>query len=212
MHIALLLSLSLLPTAFWFWLFVRRDPHPEPPRLLARTFGYGMIAWVLAAVLELSVLGLPGPTLVLVVSAAIEEAAKLLAASTAARERDFDEPMDGLVYAVTAALGFSLVENLSYGLKFGVEVAAWHGLITTLAHALFSAPLGYALALSRFSGGRAWLPLGLLVSVALHVAFNGLLMGRGGWPQLAVLALVLGGMYALAHQLYGRLGARQKLK
>ena len=34
---------SVLITLGWLWLFVRRDRHPEPPRLLARTF-----AWVVS--------------------------------------------------------------------------------------------------------------------------------------------------------------------
>lgn len=209
MEVALLLGSTVVPTAFWLWLFVRRDAHPEPPALLLRTFAYGGLAWVLAAALELSVRGVPGPLLVLLLTAVLEEGAKFLATSTAEREREFDEPMDGLVYAVTAALGFSFLENLTYGWQFGVEVAAWHGLITTLAHALFSAPLGYGLARARFGGGRWWRLRGLTLSVALHFAFNGLLTGGAGWWQLPALAVTLGGIFVLVDRLYARWRARQ---
>ncbi|AFZ66680.1 PrsW family intramembrane metalloprotease [Deinococcus peraridilitoris] len=202
MEVVVLLGLTVLPTVFWLWFFVRRDAHPEPPRLLLRTFAYGGLAWLLSALLELSVRGVPGPVVTLLLIALIEEATKLLAASTAAREREFDEPMDGLIYAVTAALGFALFENLAYAVQFGIEVALLRALLTALAHALFSAPLGYGLARVRFGGGRWWRTRGLLASATLHVVFNGLLSGAANWWQLPVLGLTLLAMYVLAHTLY----------
>lgn len=210
MNLALLLGLTLLPTGFWLWLFVRRDVHPEPPTLLLRTFAYGGLAWALAAALELGVSAVASAAGILIFSALIEEGAKLLAASTAVHERAFDEPMDGLIYAVMAALGFSLPENLAYGLQYGAEVAVWHGVVTTLAHALFSAPLGYGLARARFSRGRWWLLSGLLVASALHLVFNGLLVGRQGWWQLPALAITLGLMYVMVDRLYARWRADQQ--
>ena len=48
----MLLSVSV--TAWWLWFFVRRDRHPEPAWLLARTFAWGMFAWLVAAAFEAS--------------------------------------------------------------------------------------------------------------------------------------------------------------
>lgn len=200
----LVLGLTLLPTAFWFWFFYRRDRNPEPLWLLGRTFAWGLVAWVVAAAVQLTFQhSLPG-LWVVALTAATEEGAKFLAAATAAREPDFDEPVDGLVYAVSAALGFAVLENLAYGWAYGVAVAAWHGLITTLAHALFSVPIGYALTRHRFGGSAWWLPLGVFTSAVLHVAFNGLLTGRSGpWP-LAALAATLALAYVVVDRLYTR--------
>lgn len=202
----MLLGITLLPTAFWFWWFWRRDVHPEPPWLLARTLAWGGLAWIISAAFQLSFRGLPIPLLVMVLTALSEEGLKFLAAGTAVRERSFDEPMDGLVYAVTAALGFALLENVAYGWRYGPEVAAWHALITTLAHALFSAPLGYALGRTYFTPDRKRFRLarGLAVSVALHLGFNGLLSGTSGWPSLLALAGLLALMYGLAETYYRR--------
>ncbi|WP_221091250.1 PrsW family intramembrane metalloprotease [Deinococcus aquaedulcis] len=210
----LLLSVGL--TFAWLWFFVRRDRHPEPLWLLARTFAWGMLAWVIAAAFGASLgrlLASPLPlvaALVVLLTALLEEGFKFVAATTAITELSFDEPMDGLVYAVTAALGFALIENVTYTLGFGSGTGAWHAVFATLAHALFSAPQGYALGGLHWQRGRAWVVQGLAVSVVLHAVFNGLLVGSAGWPQLAslvvvtLLMIVLAGRYYLAFEAHAR--------
>lgn len=203
---------ALLSTAFtlwWLWFFVRRDQHPEPFWLLARTFAWGMFAWLVAASFEASLgklLSSDLPLLLLLVAlltAIIEEGSKFLAAHTAIHEPAFDEPMDGLIYAVTAALGFAFVENLTYALGFG-SGATWHGLLATLGHALFSAPQGYALGARWMKNGRWWRRRGLLLSITLHFVFNGLLLAGAGWPPLAALLVLFGLMIFLAGRYYFR--------
>ncbi len=220
MSAAAALTLSLLAsvavTLWWLWFFVRRDRHPEPPRLLARTFGWGMFAWLIAAAFEASLGNLLDSALpltlllVALLTAVIEEGSKFVAATTAVTELSFDEPMDGLIYAVTAALGFALMENVTYTLGFGSGATVWHALVTTLAHALFSAPQGYALGGLHwqqvrgpgFGSVRGWVLRGLLLSVALHFAFNSLLTGPPGlWPLLA-LVVVVALMIGLASRYY----------
>lgn len=39
------------------------------------------------------------------------------------RLNDFDEPLDGIVYGVTASLGFATLENILYVVDGGFEVA-----------------------------------------------------------------------------------------
>jgi RsiW-degrading membrane proteinase PrsW (M82 family) len=210
-----MLAVSLLSsvgvTLAWLYFFVRRDRHPEPLWLLARTFAWGMFAWLVSAAFGVSLerisLGHATVTLLLLalLTAILEESSKFLAASTVVNERDFDEPMDGLVYAVTAALGFALMENITYALGFGPRAATWHALITTLAHALFSAPQGYALGGRHWKIGRWWAARGLLLSIALHFAFNSLLSDNGSpytWPQLVGLGGVVALMVFLASRYY----------
>ena len=49
------------------------------------------------------------------VIAPIEEFAKLLAVWIAVyRTQDFREPIDGIIYSATAALGFACIENVIY--------------------------------------------------------------------------------------------------
>ncbi|MFW8628211.1 PrsW family intramembrane metalloprotease [Deinococcus sp. ME38] len=209
MTVPLLLSLlsSVAITLAWLWFFVRRDRHPEPLWLLARTFAWGMLAWVIAAALGAALDRVLPASLVaaavvgVLFTAVVEEGFKFVAATTAITELDFDEPMDGLVYAVTAALGFALMENLTYTLGFGSGAGAWHALVATLAHALFSAPQGYALGGLHWRRGRRWVAQGLILSVALHAVFNSLL-GPGGWVELAALASVVLVMVLLARRYY----------
>lgn len=207
--LAVLLA-SALPTALWLWLFLRRDRDPEPRRLLARTFAYGMLAWAVAAAWQ-GGLGLAGAGLLAALAvAATEETGKLLAAGTAFREPTFDHHLDGLMYAVTAALGFALLENVSYGLTYGAGAALQHGLLTTLAHALFSAPLGYGLARARFGEGRGWRLRGLLLAVILHATFNGLLRGEGSPALVLALGLTLALMTLLGGRYYRKLERWQR--
>ena len=201
----LTLALCSLLTAAWLWFFIRYDRHPEPLWLLARTFGWGVFAWLISAVLEASFEQWWASALLLMVLAAIvEEGFKYLAALTALPEQDFDEPMDGLVYAVTAALGFAYAENLTYALGFGHGAAAWHMLVTTLAHALFSAPQGYALGKYYLFGRAWWRSKGLLLSIFLHLAFNLLLVDEAGWVQMAFLLALLTLMALMARRYYRR--------
>jgi RsiW-degrading membrane proteinase PrsW (M82 family) len=210
MTTGLLLSLlvSVGITFVWLWFFVRRDRHPEPLWLLARTFGWGMFAWLVAAAFEASLgrmLDSPLPLILLLVAlltAVIEEGFKFVAATTAITELSFDEPMDGLVYAVTAALGFALMENVTYTLGFGSGAATWHALVTTLAHALFSAPQGYALGGLHWQRGRSWVVRGVALSMTLHFVFNGILSGPPGWWPLLALSGVVTLMIWLASRYY----------
>ncbi|MFC4426218.1 PrsW family intramembrane metalloprotease [Deinococcus navajonensis] len=205
--LAPLLSTVTLTLA-WLWFFVRRDRHPEPAWLLARTFAWGLFAWVVAAAFEASLgrllqASLPLTLLLLaLLTACIEEGSKFLAATTAVTDLSFDEPMDGLVYAVTAALGFALMENVTYMLGFGTSAATWHAVFTTLAHALFSAPQGYALGGLHWSRGRWWVVRGVALSILLHFVFNGILSGTAGLPLLVALGTAVLLMVLLASRYY----------
>ncbi|WP_261664705.1 PrsW family intramembrane metalloprotease [Deinococcus sp. Marseille-Q6407] len=209
----LTLALCSLLTAGWLWFFIRHDRHPEPLWLLARTFGWGVFAWLISATFEASFERWWSLPLLLTLLAAItEEGFKLVAAGSALAEPAFDEPMDGLVYAVTAALGFAYAENLTYALGFGSGVAAWHMLVTTLAHALFSAPQGYALGRYYLFGRSWWRSWGLGLSILLHFAFNTLLLDEAGWVQLLFLLSLLLLMALMARQYYRQFQAYAQAK
>ena len=62
----------------------------------------------------------------------------------------FDEYFDGIMYAVTASLGFAALENVFYVTDGGLYVGVIRALMAVPAHALFGAMMGYYIGLARF--------------------------------------------------------------
>jgi RsiW-degrading membrane proteinase PrsW (M82 family) len=66
-----------------------------------------------------------------------------------ARHKEFDEPMDGLVYGAVASLGFATFENVVYvwvsevSTQAGLQVALARGLTAVPMHASLGAIMGY---------------------------------------------------------------------
>ena len=95
---------------------------------------------------------------------------------------EFDEPVDGIVYAAATALGFATAENALYLFKaygMGTETVATLGTIRAFlsvpGHALWSAMWGYALGFAKFSDakrGGELIVKGLILAAVLHGTFN----------------------------------------
>jgi RsiW-degrading membrane proteinase PrsW (M82 family) len=88
--------------------------------------------------------------------------------------REFDEPLDGIVYCTAAGLGLSAMLNFFYVLDHqGVNLS--YGLsrmfINSLAHACFAAVTGYFLGLTRFRPCQVKVTLGLLMAVLCNGCF-----------------------------------------
>lgn len=61
-----------------------------------------------------------------------------------------DEPYDYILYASTAALGFSFVENANYLYYYGLEIINARALYATVAHMAFSSMIAYGLFLIKY--------------------------------------------------------------
>jgi RsiW-degrading membrane proteinase PrsW (M82 family) len=59
------------------------------------------------------------------------------------RRKDVDEPIDGMIYAMTASLGFAALENIHYMLQHGVGVIVIRSLLSVPAHLACGAMWGY---------------------------------------------------------------------
>jgi RsiW-degrading membrane proteinase PrsW (M82 family) len=206
---------ALLPfLASFAWLFfVRRfdRARPEPLWLVLATFALGGLSIVPAALVEAgcaslspwldsSVATLGGQLWALPLAIAVatlvvggaEEGAKFLGAWSLARHRrEFDEPVDGIVYGCASALGFAAVENIKYfafGRMSGV-VIAMRTFETVPAHMFFGAIWGYGMGRTLVSRKARVLPFLVLAAVA-HGTFDALLSTDG--VQLFATLLVLG--------------------
>ncbi|HLK36967.1 MAG TPA: PrsW family intramembrane metalloprotease [Polyangiaceae bacterium] len=219
---------AVLPFVVSFgWLFfVRRfdRARPEPMWLVVATFGLGGLAIVPAALLELACASatpwldpslmtfggqawaLPIGILVFAVVVGLsEEGSKFLAAwSLAGHRREFDEPVDGIIYGCASALGFAAVENVKYfavGRMSGVVVAA-RAFMTVPAHMFFGTIWGYALGrtlVSRKTRVAGWIALAALV----HGAFDAVISTDGLQLLATVLVVVMavGFVWMLRHAL-----------
>lgn len=92
---------------------------------------------------------------------------------------EFDEPLDGIVYATAAGIGFACHETYHFLEGSGGEVLLSAGaataVITTLAHASFAGVTGYALGRAKFIAQSSLRrTFTLLGGLAAAIALNGL--------------------------------------
>ena len=229
--IALTYTLIPLPLLFWLYWWIDRV-EPEPFRYKAAAFVWGaVIAVLLSLGLEslVSFAGVSENLQIALFAPIIEEAAKgLFVILTLIRARRIIRGViDGILVAGLVALGFASVENvIYYGASYigidtgevdfsGVEAATAtfvvRGVMSPLAHPLFTSAIGIAVGLyaAHRSGALRWFAyfLGYVVSVGLHAFWNGSLVLAGGVGFLVVyvtLALVLIGFLIAILILRGR--------
>jgi RsiW-degrading membrane proteinase PrsW (M82 family) len=113
-----------------------------------------------------------------VVAAAIEEACKIAVIYWVVwRRPEFDERMDGIVYASRAGLGFALVENVLYLLQeqtLGGQLQTWilRAVLAVPGHAMWTGMIGAMAARRRFDKKGLGLVGGYLLAVAFHGAYD----------------------------------------
>ncbi len=180
----IILVLGLAPGLFWLWYFYRRDTwEHEPRRLVATTFLYGAAVTVVAVFIEAPFLSFE-LLLSVVFAPVVEELCKFAVVRLRVYNRaEFNEPVDGIVYAAAAALGFATVENIFDlgGTFFDVGVLTFtvtfavRALISVPSHAIFSSMWGYALGLAKCTPNAQKghiVVTGILLAILLHGIFN----------------------------------------
>lgn len=233
MMIIIFIALGLLPSFAWLVFFLHEDRHPEPKKLIAKVFLGGLISTAIALIAQFSLneyLGLPSLSqfeyffrssvdaitfsfssvvfsafVAAFIFGATEEIAKFIPTYGLIRKnKSFDEPIDAMIYMITAGLGFALVENVSVIITlinsplsdaFGVTMVRFAG--ATLLHALTSGIVGFFWAKAivnwrsssnapggthaEFMAGRklvhTWIFFGgLFIASLLHGIFNYLII------------------------------------
>lgn len=183
-----LILFGLIPSFAWLIFYLKEDLHPEPKKLIWETFFTGAVItfvvlksqillnnWLTAqGVAQYGVISLLG-------LAAIEEVFKFGAAYLVVshHRKEFDEPIDAMIYMVVAALGFAAVENVAAAFNtpnLAVETIALRFVGATLLHTLASGTLGYFWAKAVIFRRRGFWWAGLGLAVVLHTAFNYLII------------------------------------
>ena len=194
-------SFIVAPTLLWL---DRVEPEPWSSKI--HTFLWGaFVAGIISLTINTTVFGITGSEAAAAVASApiIEEITKAAAILWMVRRREVDGLVDGLVYAGWSALGFAMVENVSFffeALEQGLLVETFIGraLLTPFAHPLFTAWSGLAIGIAIRRRKPLWTALwGLLVAMALHALWNGSLLLAEDETGMIVTALVLLGFVGL---------------
>ncbi len=87
--------------------------------------------------------------------------------------KEFNEPFDGIVYAVMIGMGFATLENILYSINGGMSVALVRMFTAVPAHATFAAIMGYFAGSAKFKEKNALYSLiGLFGAVLFHGAYD----------------------------------------
>lgn len=186
----LAIVLGFISGLFWLAIFYRMDKYqPEPKTLVAFVFFLGCLSVIPTIIFETifdTLIHPLGDTSLLGSFIAqfagvgpIEEGSKMLMMLAIYWNKEFNEPIDGMVYSTSVALGFATVENTLYMLGSGM-IAGLFGLVwtfflrfflSTLGHIFFSAMWGYQLGMRKMKL-RKGLLFGLLIAAFLHGLYN----------------------------------------
>jgi RsiW-degrading membrane proteinase PrsW (M82 family) len=205
------LVVGLLPGFAWLIFYLGEDPHPEPKRLIALTFIVGIAFGFFTVGIEevfnnfAAGIGIQELSIIsLLALAFIEELMKFAAAHfVIAKNPEFDEPVDAMIYMVVAALGFATLENIGAIANLGgsqtalvatiFQTASLRFIGATLLHSLTSAIVGYywALGLARRKVVNYLVP-GLIAATILHATFNYLVLNYGDIAYAVIFLVVIG--------------------
>ncbi|MEW6732436.1 MAG: PrsW family glutamic-type intramembrane protease [Acidobacteriota bacterium] len=205
--------MAFTPAPLYLFLFLWLDRYdPEPAWALAGAFAWGGLFAVIVSYIINTFFGtvvslVAGPAagslLGAVISApVIEEGTKGLGVLLIAifLRREFDDVLDGIVYAGVVALGFATVENvLYYGRAFlsggGVAllfIGFLRGVLSPFAHTLFTSMTGIGCGIARETHNktlRIVMPIvGYIGAVLLHGLWNLIASVSGG---LGLMAFIL---------------------
>ena len=202
-----LLALAVAPAlAIGIFVYWKDKFDKEPILIMSLCFFFGMLSIIPAIFLENipEKLGFNDDrqsmqsTLItaFLFTALVEESCKFFFLRIYAYpKRDFNEPFDGITYAVMVSLGFATLENIQYVLRGGYEVAILRMFTAVPAHATFGVIMGYFAGLAKFRDNKkSYLLLALISAVAMHGCYDFFLMQQliPGLYFGAIASLVIG--------------------
>lgn len=169
------------------FIYIKDKYDPEPIRTLIKSFLMGFIAFGLTLLISLPIegsIGLRDQNLTdqifkaFFIVALIEELTKFIfARGFIFYHKDFDEPIDGIIYTVMIGMGFATVENILY--IFYAEGGGTTGIIRMFtaipAHAFFAILMGYFIGLAKYAPmgySRLFSLLALIVAVLFHGLYD----------------------------------------
>ncbi|UCD20128.1 MAG: PrsW family intramembrane metalloprotease [candidate division WOR-3 bacterium] len=202
--VVLSLLIALAPGLFLIWYFNHRDKYePEPKKKIVIIFAIGALMVVPAAIGERLLANLFGTfstgivytaMLSFLIIAPIEELLKFVAVRKwIYRSVEFDEVMDGIVYTVSASLGFATFENVLYVFSLGPVAGIVRAFLAVPGHALFGAIMGYYIGLAKFNPEKEsrLIARGVLYAILCHGLYDFLALLQNSFSSFVILLLVV---------------------
>jgi RsiW-degrading membrane proteinase PrsW (M82 family) len=163
----MLLGLAVAPgLAIMIYIYWKDKFDPEPKRLLIWAFFLGIVSIIPAVLLEgnWGKLGMgisPNPLktafYAFIVVGLSEEIAKyFFVRRFLYGHKEFNEPFDGITYAVMVSMGFATLENIMYVYDGGLQVAIMRMFLAVPAHAAFAIIMGYYMGLAKFNPHKSF--------------------------------------------------------
>lgn len=206
MTIVFLLAMALAPgIAIMLYVYLKDIHEPEPLRPLLLGFGCGVVAFALSIGLGLLLHGVTdireGDLIQQLIKAFIfvglvEEGCKFLfLRGVMYRNPNFDEPFDGIVYAVMIGMGFATAENVLYVINGDAGTAIIRMFTAVPAHAVFAVIMGFFVGEAKVfpTSAGLYMAMGLFLATFVHGVYDYFLFVSfvpGLWIQ-AIVSLVI---------------------
>jgi len=185
MNVITLVGLSLAPgLAIVLFIYLKDKHEREPFWLLLISFLYGvlstfvtyLVAWPVDSYVVFQAESLSDQFVNAFLKVAlIEEFSKFIFIRFVLyRNKNFNEPFDGIVYAVMVGMGFATLENFLYVFQYGIATAVLRMFTAVPAHAMFAVLMGYYLGKAKFIHSRElyYSVVALLVATLFHGAYD----------------------------------------
>ena len=181
------LLITILPSLLIVFFFVKSDQFPEPTNQIVKIFFYGILLCFPAFYLNTALAGVYASTEIgdvlissFLSAAPVEEVLKFTVLySLVYKMKDFNEPIDGVVYGVTVSLGFATLENIYYVYALSdyfdtssQSLAILRSFSAIPAHGVFGAAMGYFFMKYSFISKQNNLALCMIVPILLHGSYN----------------------------------------
>lgn len=228
LYLISVLILAVLPSLIWLFFYLKEDDHPEPKYWLFIIFLIGVASAPLVIFLEMIFSRIfhyfqfsyleENAFLLITIAPLIEEAVKYGIVHLSLNKNPvLDEPVDGMVYVIVAALGFAAIENalavfsfVPFGapnyLNAAFNFISLRFISAVALHGLASGIAGYFFAYYYFFKKDVRLIFaGLFIAAVFHGLYNFLISQGGEFSSVFLTGIVLGGGAILVIYLFNRL-------
>ena len=184
MSLLALLAIAMAPgVAIGVYIYLKDHHEKEPISLLIKSFFYGVfstfvtlfISGIISQFVTINEVDVSEQAVnAFVIVALVEEFSKFIfVRGILYRNKNFNEPFDGIVYAVMVSMGFATFENIFYVAEGGISVALTRMFTAVPAHATFGILMGYFLGKAKFEHKKSYYAFHALgIATLFHGAYD----------------------------------------